>query len=183
MPVTGRTPEQKVNSKVKAPPVDSCLRVDYYSCTTLVLYDGTYYAAAGVFSLYMWGKLRTLWYRTAEGDCPAITFLEEVRRSARREWAQLSAGIQRTADKPGLRKFPLVEDIDDGLCEVRVPGYRIVFHHVADAMLILDGVKKKAAKIPKGDRKRILNYLDDWKSRKLKGEDGCDKELRYPADE
>ncbi|MCL5960202.1 MAG: hypothetical protein M1358_12975 [Chloroflexi bacterium] len=75
----------------------------------------------------------------------------------------------------------LFKDIDDDLFQIRADPYRIICHlrHNPGILVLLDGVTKKAMKIPDNRRQRAIHYLKDYYERCLGDESEYEEQASF----
>ena len=109
-------------------------------------------------------QFRVLLYETEGGECPVLSFLEELKRTDQTLHQRLVKQLERMRDSEYHRE-PFSKHVGDDLFEVRVLGGQAVralyCFRPAQRIVILHAFKKKSRKLPGHDRNTALERMRD----------------------
>jgi putative component of toxin-antitoxin plasmid stabilization module len=107
-------------------------------------------------------------HETKSGRCPVREFLERVKEGDPNDFAAVMAGLDKLRDRRYHRP-PLSKSIGDDLFELRHLGKlntRVLYFFARGQKIILvNGIRNKATKISRGDRKVAQERKGDWLTR------------------
>jgi phage-related protein len=107
-------------------------------------------------------------YRTVGGRIPVQDFLDALKASDPDDFAVVLAGLTRLKHRQ-YHRAPLSKPIGNGLFEFRHVGKlntRILYFFMVGRRIILaHGVRNKAQKIGKRDKRLVLERKRDWLNR------------------
>ena len=107
-------------------------------------------------------------YETESGRCPVREFLERLKEEDPDDFAAVMAGLARLRNRQYDRP-PLSKPIGDDLFELRHLGKlntRVLsFFAKGQKIILVNGIRNKATKIPRGDRKVARDRKGDWVTR------------------
>ena len=113
-------------------------------------------------------EFRIEFYETKSGRCPVREFLGGLKEGDPDDFAAVMAGLAKLRDRQYHRP-PLSKSIGDDLFELRHLGKlntRVLYFFARGQRIILvNGIRNKAMKISRGDRKVAQERKGDWLTR------------------
>jgi phage-related protein len=107
-------------------------------------------------------------YETRSGRCPVHEFLERLKEGDPDDFAAVMAGLAKLRDRQYHRP-PLSKSIGGDLFELRHLGKLntrvLYFFGRGQRIILVHGIRNKATKISKGDRKVAQERKADWLAR------------------
>jgi phage-related protein len=113
-------------------------------------------------------EFRIEFYETKSGRCPVREFLEGLKEGDPDDFSAVMAGLAKLRDRQYHRP-PLSKSIGDDLFELRHLGKlntRVLYFFARGQRIILvNGIRNKATKISRRDRKVAQERKGDWLTR------------------
>jgi phage-related protein len=107
-------------------------------------------------------------YKSSTGKCPVRDFLDELKKTDPYDFAAVMAGLAKLRNRDYHRP-PLSKSIGNDLLELRHVGKlntRIIYFFMKGQRIILvQGIRNKAMKIPAQDLTVSLQRKTDWLAR------------------
>ena len=107
-------------------------------------------------------------YKSSTGKCPVRDFLDELKKTDPYDFAAVMAGLAKLRNRDYHRP-PLSKSIGNDLLELRHVGKlntRIIYFFMKGQRIILvQGIRNKAMKIPAQDQSVSLQRKTDWLAR------------------
>ena len=113
-------------------------------------------------------KFTIEFYKSSTGKCPVRDFLDELKKTDPYDFAAVMAGLAKLRNRD-YHKPPLSKTIGNDLFELRHVGKlntRIIYFFMKGQRIILvQGIRNKAMKIPAQDLAVSLQRKTDWLAR------------------
>jgi len=107
-------------------------------------------------------QYRAVYYLKSGRKAPAEEYIKKLKD--KRSVAQVVALIDKLLEENGQLPFPFAKRVEDKIWELRAHFGGRVFYFVNTGrkIILLEGITKKADRIPNQDLKRIRNYYIDY---------------------